>query len=136
MNVATNKFWRKTYSVEAVRLTLENYKLIADFLGGEYFENSAHQGPYIQFNREEAVLGDWVVRITETMYLTFSHEDFVKKFQTHAERQNNDEKYAKIYALVKGAMIKQDTATYHGESCSAEMDLVAIETVRKLMEEL
>jgi len=134
MNDETNKFQRKTYTVEAIRVTRHNYKQIATSVKGEFVEGSPG-GPYVKFLEDVAFSGDWVVRFEDGRYETFAHEDFVRNYQTHDEREKKDEKYAKIYGLVKAAMIKQDTATYHGES-SAGMDLVAIQTTQKILDEL
>jgi hypothetical protein len=46
-----------------------------------------------------------------------------------------DEKFAKVHQLVMDAMRKQDAATYHGQS-SDGMDIVAIETTKKILEEI
>lgn len=136
-DVKSTKFWRKSYSVEAVRLTLDNYRQVADFLGGNYYEDTK-KGPYIRFGGNgapETFIGEWVVRITDDFYTSFSHEDFMGKFQTHSEHMAEDEKYAKVFQLVQKAMLAQDSATYHGDGAGG-MDLVTIETTKKILDEL
>jgi hypothetical protein len=139
MSFNATKFWRKSYQVEALRLTLDNYKKVADYIGWEYYEDSAHQGPYIQHpgpNGDEAVIGDWLVRKESDLsfYYVFNHEDFLQRFGTHSERLATDEKYAKVFQIVVTALQIQAQATYHGDTDG--MDLVAIETTKKLLEEL
>lgn len=137
MSFTTTTFWRRTYSVQAVRLTLDNYKQIADYLGWEYHEKGP-DGPYIGDTHPlapEAGIGDWVVKgDAGEEILTYAHDDFLEQFRTHSEQISEDEKYAKVFELVTKAMRKQDAATYHGDSTG--MDLVAIETTKKLLEEL
>jgi hypothetical protein len=133
-DIKTTTFWRKTYPVEAVRLTLDNYRQIADFLGGDYFEDSPHQGPYILVGGVEAVIGDWVYKMPNDSYRLDDYEDFLKDFHTHDEQMAKDEKYAKVFQHVVSAMSTQASATYHQDTDG--MDLVAIETVKKILGEL
>lgn len=137
MSISTTKFWRKTFPVDAVRLTLDNYKQIADYLGWDYREGAT--GPYIIENdhplASEAGIGDWLVKgESRDMYLVYNDEDFLAAFRTDTERMAEDEQYAKVHELVMGAMRKQDAATYHGESNG--MDLVAHETTKRILREL
>lgn len=137
MAITTTTFWRKTYSVDAVRLTLENYKQIADYLGWDYHEKGP-DGPYIGDTHPkapEAAIGDWVVKgEAGEEFLTYGHDDFLEQFHTHSERISEDEKYAKVFELVTKAMRMQDSATYHGDTNG--MDLVAIETTKKILNEI
>lgn len=123
------EFWRNTFRVEAVRITEGNIKEIAEKVGAEYWEFPKH----IVKDRRRAFVGDWYVYVTG-IHQFFSHDNFTRKFQTHEEILSSDEKYAKVYQLVKSAMSKQDAATYHGDT--AAMDLEAIETTRKILGQL
>lgn len=136
MSFTTTTFWRKTYSVDAVRLTLDNYKQVADYLGWEYHE-TADREPYIEDgpSAPEAGIGDWLVKGgAGEEFVIYDHDDFLEAFRTHSEQISEDEKYAKVYELVAKAMRKQDAATYNGDSSG--MDLVAIETTKKILNEL
>lgn len=136
-NARSTVYWRKTYKVEAVRLTEENAMQIADFMGADYWPASTNFGPekhaYIQYMAEKAFIGDWIVMIG-TRWEFYVHEDFLQKFRTHSEQETQDEKYARVFQLVTSAMHKQDAATYHGDSTG--MGLVAIEITKRILEEL
>jgi len=106
MNVEMNTFQRRTYNVQAVRVTPENLQHIAGSVKGEFVEGSRNAS-YVKFLDDVAFVGDWVVQFEDGRYETFSHEDFVRDYQTHAERENKDEKYAKIYARIKATMTTQ-----------------------------
>lgn len=125
-------YWRKTYPVEAIRLTPDNIQQIADYLGAEYCTESAYE-PYIDHGGDEGYAGEWLVKQGNN-YRFCSHEEFMKAFHTHDEQVANDERYAKIFTLVESAMTKQDAATYHQDQTG--MDLLVIETVKKIIGEL
>lgn len=138
MSIKATKFWRKTYGVEAIRVTPENLKELADLLNADSIETGPNQSKCINLGGMPVVIGDWVVHVTENFFSVFSHEDFVNKFWTHSEREAGGEsdKYARIFALVRNAMVQQDAITYHGDGSNAEMDRIAVETVQKIMGEL
>lgn len=123
-------YWRKSYPVEAIRLTSENMQQIADYLGGEYY---LAKDPYISYNNDEAIAGDWVIK-HEDRILFMTHEDFIACFKSHSEEISENVRYAKIFQLVASAMSKQDAATFHGDQ--EGMDLLTIETVKKIIGEL
>jgi len=128
--------WRKTYSVEAIRLTNDNYQKVADEIGGIGETEDGH--PVVLFNsvvgKVEAFIGDWVIQISENRYYRMDPETFARKYHTHSERASEDEKYARVHNLVLEAMRKQDVATYHGDSNG--MDIVAVEITNKIIGEL
>lgn len=139
-NVKTTEYWRKTYRIEAVRLTLENMQQIADFLGGEFYTPSG-KDPYIRLGKGSGLtgvgyLGEWFVKVgtEKDAYDFLSDEEFQKGFHTHNEQVANDEKYAAVFDLVMRAMAIQAKATYHSDTDG--LDLVAIETTKKILEEL
>lgn len=132
MDVKPSIFWRKSYRVQAVRITTENIENIANELELEYISKTI---PYLTAERKGfGHIGDWVVVYNNDDFEFFKDEEFAEDFRTHSEQLSTDEKYAKVYELVIGAMRKQDAATYHGDSNG--MDLVAIETTKKILNEL
>lgn len=134
-NVETVKVWRKSYPAEAVRLTEDNFRQIAGYLGGDYYE-PVGKTPYIKYGTQsETTLGDWVVQFSGELCLSFTHEEYAQKFLTTTERLSTDEQYARITELVRRAMIAQDAATYHGDG-EGDMTLLLETTVKKILNEL
>lgn len=135
--VRSTTFWRKSYPVEAIRLTDDNLQQVADSIGGTIGE-TADGRPVMLFDsvvgKVEAAIGDWIIQITESRFYRMDAETFAKKYGTHSERVAEDEKYARVHNLVCEAMVKQDSATYHGDSNG--MDLVAVEITKKILGEL
>lgn len=142
MDAKPSVFWRKTYRVEAVRITTENIRDIAEHLGLEYGEEPNTFGPdkktpvphITSVRKGYGFVGDWVVVYPNEDFRFYPDKVFAEDFRTHSEQLSTDEKYAKVFELVTQAMRKQDAATYHGDSNG--MDLVAIETTKKLLNEL
>lgn len=136
MSIEASTYWSKSYPAQAVRLTKDNIVKIADYIGADYYEHAQH-GPYIRYLGDEGYLGEWLVQEKEKgeLYYLLSHEAFMKKFETHSERMSRDEKYATVFNLVCNAMLKQDMATYHQDG-QGEMELVAIDTTKKILEKL
>jgi hypothetical protein len=128
-NIKTTTHWRKTYPVEAVRLTPENMEVLADFLGTDYHDIGDSK-PYILVEGLPGYIGDWLFRIGERRFEILPHEEFLDKFQTHSEQMTTDEKYAKVFQHITSAMHAQDVATYHGDTNG--MDIVAIQTAQKI----
>lgn len=131
-NMKALVYWRKTYSVEAIRLTPDNIQVISDYLGAEFCVKSAKE-PYIDYGGDEGHIGEWLVE-SDGNRLFYSHEDFLQAFKTHAEEMSTNERYAKIFQLVASAMSKQDSATFNQDTDG--IDLVAIETTKRIMGEL
>jgi hypothetical protein len=136
----STKFWRKSCQVEALRLTPENIQSVAEEIGAEYYVSANQYNrlkgkplPTLELNLENAYVGDWVVKDGDR-YTFSEHEDFLRDFHTHSERLSTDEKYARVFQIVVTALQIQARATYHGDTDG--MDLVAIETTKKLLEEL
>lgn len=143
MSITTTTFWRKTYSVDAVRLTSDNIRMVGEAIDAEYCESMVEIDTitdepirYLKLNEKlAAYIGHWIVKgEAGEEFLVYDDEDFLDAFRTHSEQLSEDEKYAKVYELVSKAMRKQDSATYHGDSSG--MDLVAIETTKKILNEL
>ncbi|QPX71411.1 hypothetical protein SscP1EGY_13 [Streptomyces phage SscP1EGY] len=140
MDVETSVYWRKSYSVEAVKITEENIlELEKQLPATEYCNESVglDTPPVPKLYSEQrgyGYIGDWVVFYAEEFYEFHAEEVFRKKFHSHSEQLSKDEKYAKVFELVTKAMRTQDAATYHGDTTG--MDLVAIETTKKILEAL
>lgn len=135
-------FWRRTYKVQAVRITNDNIREIAEHLGLEYGEEPNQFGPdkttpvphITSMRRGYGFIGDWVVVYENDDFRFFPDKEFAERFRTHSEQLASDEKYAKVFQIVVAALQIQANATYHGDTDG--MDLVAIETTKKLLEEL
>lgn len=132
-DVKATVHWRKTYAVEAVRLTDANLQKVADYLGAELCVKTGDE-PYINHGGDEGYVGEWLVQDTAENFRFLSHEAFMRDFHTHSEQTATDERYAKVFQLVLQAMAKQDAATYHQDQTG--MDLIAIETTKKIIGEL
>lgn len=128
-------FWTTSKKIEAFRVTEENIKALADFLGEKYIEKPGKE-TYFKHSFDDCHVGDWAVKYSDGRYAFFTDLEFKKFFLSHDQRLAEDEKYAKVFLLVKGAMNKQDSATYHDRGGSDEMSLVAIETTKALLREI
>lgn len=128
-------YWRKTFSVEAVRLTTDNMQQLADFLGASHITKHKKNADefYIDYGGDEGYAGEWLVR-NEDNYYFLGDEEFLKAYRTHSEQESEEARYAKVFQLVISAMNKQSSATYNGDQNG--MDLVAIETTKKILKEL
>lgn len=139
-DLKSTPFWSKPRRVDAIRLTEENIRKVADEIGGDYsWGTDEDPTPSITYWNTSTgswvTIGQWVAVDAEGSVRFYDHEEFMRKFYTHAERQTEDEKYAKIYALVISAMNRQASATWNGDS-NGDMDIVAIETVKKILGEI
>jgi hypothetical protein len=133
-NIKSVPYWRKAYRVEAIRLTLENMQQIADFLGGDYSDiPDGMSKANIQYLGGIGWDGDWILKVGEN-YEFIGHEDFMTGYHTHSEQLSTDEKYAKVFQIVVTALQIQANATFHGDTDG--MDLVAIETTKRLLDEI
>jgi hypothetical protein len=126
-------YWSKAHRVQAIRLTDDNLQKIADYIGAELCVKTSITGAYINHGGDEGHVGEWIVKWGGS-FSFHSHEEFMRLHHTHDEQLSNDERYAKIFALVASAMAKQDAATYHQDQTG--MDLLTIETVKKIIGEL
>lgn len=132
MDSTPSVFWRKSYRVQAVRITTENIEDIANELDLDYVNKTI---PYLTAERKGfGQIGDWVVVYSNDDFKFFPDKEFAEKFRTHSEQLFTDEKYAKVFQVVVAALQIQANATYHGDTDG--MDLVAIETTKRLLEEL
>lgn len=134
----TTNFWRKSYPAEAVRLTPDNIRGVGEEIGASYLEEEPNGlsvdnvlVQYIVLMRSKALVGDWVVKVDGELRF-YQHKEFMEKFLTLSEELSTDEKFARVFQLVMGAMYKQDSATYNGES-SKGMDLVCVEATQRIL---
>jgi hypothetical protein len=125
-------YWRKAYTVEAIRLTDSNMQTIADYLGAELCIKSGDE-PFINHGGDEGHVGEWLVKKGES-FRFYLHEDFMRQYHTHDEQMANDEKYARVFQLVNAAMRQQDTATYYEDQTG--IDIITIETTKRILREL
>jgi hypothetical protein len=126
-------YWSKPVPVDAIRLTEDNLQAVADYLGGVVFR-VGNGGPYIQYRGDAGCPGEWIV-CDKGVWKFYTDTDFQERFRTHSQRLAEDEKYANIFQIVTYALQRQAKATFNQNS-EGEMDLVAIETVQRIMGEL
>jgi hypothetical protein len=126
-------FWRKSYRVQAVRLTQENMREIAEVIGGDYVERPNPVIPHITKNGNAGFVGDWYL-YTKNIHLFFADDDFTSSFQTHAQTFSENEEYARIFQLVMSAMNATAKAVHDGGSTG--MDLLAMQTTRQILKQL
>jgi len=143
--IVTTTYQRKTFRVQAIRVTEENMKELADWCGGQFkIETSGPHGglgdPYIQVaigrvqgrpQHASAYVGDWVTRLSAgNNFRVYKSKSFLEAFQ---EIANHEEKYAEVHQVIVNAMNQQDKATWGGVGTSAEMDLVADKATRAIL---
>ena len=140
MDLKATTYWRKTYSVEAIRITENNILEVAEACAGDYDDrpnafamDRSTPVPHIVLTRSMAFIGDWVVKVGD-LWKVYTHEEFMRSFHTHDEEMANNSRYAKIFTLIGSAMAKQDRATFDQDQTG--MDLILIETTKKVIGEL
>lgn len=133
--IESEKYWTTSIAVEAFQLTEENFKQVADYLEGFNYIDLGPDSSFVYLS-DEVHIGEWAVEYEDGRYSFFTDLEFKKFFLSHDQRLADDEKYAKVFLLVKSAMNKQDSATYHDRGGSDEMSLVAIETTKALLREI
>jgi hypothetical protein len=135
----TNRYWKRTYPVRAVRITKENISDVAEQIGASYWEDHTRSGqaPYyhIASGSDIALVGDWVVSKEEGVYFFLSDEEFTKDYQSLEQRIASDEKFARVFKVVMGAMRAQDVATYFGDN-QGEMSLIATKATEQILKGL
>lgn len=139
----TITYRRKSYHVEAIRLTRENMRDIAEqnpLRRFEYAEETDVLGkvgttPHIRAPYSGyGFLGDWLV-IHEDIVEFYTNQAFTQKFVTISEELSADEKYAMVFQLVIAAMNKQGIAVFNGDG-NGETDLVAAEAAKRILQVL
>lgn len=134
--VRFGNYWRKTKNVKAIRITQFNIELVWRAIGAYFWPGApGGEGPTLTIDGSTGYIGYWAVEEDECRYTFLSDDDFLKEYETHSERQNKDERYAKIFQIVVGAMTAQDKARFYDDS-NGELELVAEAATRKILGEL
>lgn len=130
-------FWRKSESVQAVRLTEHNIKDVAEDIGAEYqkiknmFSVDREEVESIVLGKHRCFIGDWVVENDHGIRF-YEDKKFLGGFSTHSEILDRDGKYARVFQIIMGVMQAQASATYNQDD-AGEMDIVAIDATNKLL---
>ena len=131
-------FSRRGFEVDAVQITEENFEDATVWCGGSIHQIDRVKGKdatrYIRVNVERpqyhqvtrAYVGDWIVRGSTTSFKVYRDPAF-----KHTFKKIEVDLHAKVLEIVYQAMVKQDAATYHGDSSG--MVLVAEETVAEIL---
>lgn len=120
MPIVTATYERRTFRVQAIRVTQENMRELAEWCGGDLARTlDVNERDYISVpvghvnGRERlarAYVGNWITRLTEANnFRVYKDKSFVEAFRAI---MNDTEKYAKTLELVKAAMREENTATY------------------------
>jgi hypothetical protein len=140
MNVASG-YIRKNHEVEAVQVTYEWFKEIAEWCGG-FIRTSTNvdrgelyiRVPIVRRSQERgrpnrAYVGDWILKDGDGFKI-YSNEAFTNVYSPVTP---DPKKYQAILRLVRFAMTQQDAAARNGKS-SADTKDIAEQIARKIME--
>jgi len=136
--IVTATYERRTFRVQAIRVTAENIQEVAEWCDGTIKDadlpatNAAYiRVPAYNRNPTRARIGDWITRLGDsTNFRVYQNKTFLQAFREIFDEQK---RYAEVHAILWNAMLKQDVATYNGES-SKGMDIVADKAVRNIIE--
>lgn len=145
--IKTTRFIRKPFVVNAIQVTVENMKKVADRCGGEilsHFQKGRTSSvDYIKVpvptpkneRQTRAYVGDWVLALGKG-YRVYTDQAFKRDFVDEDTSKSTDSefepmKYDKVRDLVKFAMRKQDEATYTG--CEFNAHECAESVTRQIM---
>lgn len=138
MTISPKDYQRNTFTVKAIRITAENIREVAEWSHAKVMHSSEidwwdrrKEGFFLRLPGSKdlksfGVVGDWVLRMGYNSYRVYSDQSFRGSFN-----EAKPVSRAEVLELVKQAMLKQDTATYHGESSSTGD--VANETANAIM---
>lgn len=144
MPVVTATYERKTFRVEAVRITSTNMEEVAEWCGGrvvkvqDYGWGVYDQGrSYVQVPTghqhdkiAHAHIGNWVTCLTKTnSFRVYKEKSFLMAFRGIL---SETEKYAKVHELLVKVTRAQDAATFHGDSGSGEVALLIEQAAREI----
>lgn len=122
-------FCRKTFSVQAVRITASNIRQLAEWCGGEY-KTPENAAPYIVVPRGHAgntvrgYIGDWVTRLSSANnYHVYKDHVFKEAFK---EVPGDVEKISKVAHEILQVLPEQYSG---GDPYS-----IAVETARKIIQ--
>lgn len=139
--IVTATYQRRTFRVQAIRVTAENIMELTGWCGGVLIDGHlpATNAWYIRVpvsnitgrqQTQEAHVGDWITRLTDANnFRVYKNKSFLQAFQ---EIRDDAQRYAEVHSIIVNAMRKQDAATYHGES-SRGMDEVADKATRNVL---
>jgi hypothetical protein len=121
---------------EARQITAENIAEVAEWCGRTVgIVDTPHdfsQHVVIRMNLDDiAVVGDWIVKTDNGKFKAVTDEEYLA---IQLSEEADASRFAKVLAIVKEAMLKQDAATYHGEGASTGTDRVAEEATQKILE--
>jgi len=137
------EIFRKTFSAKAVQVTEENMSVVAEWCGGtvRYPSNSDGKvrridlpAPGAPSTAKRAYVGYWIVFSSDKMDFRSYHDSTYRAiFETreqkaHRENLTEPEIHArneKLLQIISEVMVKQDTATYHGDGTTGMSDVAA-----------
>lgn len=139
--IITQTFERRTFRVQATRVTVENIMELTGWCRGVLVDGHlpTTNAAYIRVpisniagrqQTAQAHVGDWITRLTDTNnYRVYRDKSFLQAFK---EIASDAQKYSEVHQIIANAMRRQDLATYNGES-SHGMDLVADKATRDIL---
>lgn len=106
---------------EAMQITKENVHDVAVWCGKKIgsVQTSLGYGRYaketfITWDSESiAVVSDWVIKTDDGKFKVVTDEEYLAILSSE---EKDKERYERVLAIVKRALIDQDAATYHGNS--------------------
>lgn len=143
MSIATGKFTRRKFNVDAIQVTAENMLAVSEWCGGTVRDsrdiagwNGTVPSWYIQvpvavskaktYKPNQAFVNSWVVK-TSQGFAVYTKKGFGISFEPVDEN-----KFEAVRKLVKDALLKQDAATYCEDT--REMDGVDEEVTHQIFE--
>jgi hypothetical protein len=138
VNVAAG-YIRRNHEVEAVQVTFEMFRDIAEWCGGAirslrdegtgelYIRVPIVRSKYAN-KPNKAFVGDWILKDGDG-FKVYSDKAFQNSYKPLIPDSG---KLEAVLKLVKFAMLEQDSATYHGRS--GDMGEIAKQVAAKIME--
>lgn len=138
MPVVTATYERKTFRVEAVRVTSTNMDEVAEWCGGRLVDSSNYGRKHVMVptgkNSESlapAFVGNWITCLDKgRSFRVYKERSFLEAFRGIL---SETERFAKVHEMLLKLALAQDRATYHGDS-SGEMILLVEKTAREICE--
>lgn len=133
--IVTTTWERKTFRVQAIRVTAENIHELAGWCGGEVknalTENSAYIiVPARARSTSRARIGDWITRLTDSNnFRVYQAKSFLEAFREIADEARRREE---IHEIVMNALRMQDKATWDGVG-SQGMEVSADKVTRNIL---
>lgn len=140
MSVVTATYERKTFRVEAVRVTSDNMEEVAEWCGGRVVNTDGfgYGRKHVQVptgkggeSIAHAYIGNWVTCLVKAQsFRVYKEKSFLEAFSSI---MSETERFAKVYEMLMSIRHAQDVATYHGEG-SADVLLLVDQTARQICE--